>query len=93
MRIPYGQSVHGKEEIKSVLSVLKKFVDQGKIRQIGLSNILIILGSKIFDNIVLKTEGESWVIADTFSNAIKKIQPLEVTPKLGSAPCSPTLLK
>ena len=40
-------------------------------RQIALSNILIILGSKIFDNIVFKTEGESWVIADTFSNAIK----------------------
>tara|TARA_Y100001958_G_C21248715_1_gene581900 strand:- start:21613 stop:22983 length:1371 start_codon:yes stop_codon:yes gene_type:complete len=41
------------------------------IRQISLSNILIILGSKIFDNIVLKTEGGSWVIADSFLNAIE----------------------
>ena len=29
----------------------------------------------------------------TFSNAMKKIQPLEVTPMLGSAPSSPTSLK
>jgi hypothetical protein len=28
----------------------------------------------------------------TFSKAMKKIQPLEVTPMLGSAPSSPTLL-
>ncbi len=30
MRIPYGQSVHGKEEIKSVLSVLKTSTQMGK---------------------------------------------------------------
>ena len=39
------------------------------IDQIHLSNILIILASKIFDSVVFKNEGGLWLVADTFSIA------------------------
>ena len=56
---------------KNDLKFIIIFPKPNIFRQITLSNILIILGSKIFDNIVLKTEGESWVVADSFSSAIE----------------------
>ena len=59
------------KQMRNDLKFIIIFPKPNIIRQISLSNILIVLGSKIFDNIVLKTEGGSLVIADSFLNAIE----------------------
>jgi hypothetical protein len=54
-----------REDLKFIIIFPKPNI----VDQINLSNILIILGAKIFDSIVFKSESGHWLAADTFSMA------------------------
>ena len=54
-----------REDLKFIIIFPKPNI----VDQINLSNILIILGAKIFDSIVFKSESGHWLTADTFSMA------------------------
>ena len=61
------------KERRQDLKFIIVFPKPNILDQVHLSNVLIILASKIFDSIIFKTEGGSWLVEENFSMAKMRI--------------------